>query len=274
MTATVFPLATIRLGATHGPLDAKVADAIHRVVVDQNANLPATVEIWLSDPNGELLSSSGFDIGQLVTVAAPSGSSGQTAALITAEITSVGGHYRGLAGQVVLRGYSREHRLQRARRSRAYLNMKDSDIAREIANNAKLPVGDIDETRTAHSHLAQINETDWAFLHRRAAEIGFELRMIEDRFCFQKAPAGRSAAAIPLARADGLWSFAPRITAAGLTGQVEVRVWNPAARKVVAETVPVTSDFTDLSGQRPSTLAGTFATVTVPPTPAAPDSAV
>ena len=264
MTRTAYPTAAIYLGAGRRELDSTVAAAIKRVVIDQSSNLPGSLELWMSDAGDELLRASGIEIGELISVRAPITGSARTDPLLTAEVTSIAGDYRGLVSQIVIRGYSREHRLQRVRRSRAYLNMKDSDIARDIAEAAKLAIGHIDQSKIAHAHLAQVNETDWDFLRRRAAEIGFQLSMIEDKFCFQKAPATRPGPAVKLTRAAGLWSFAPRLTAANLPPQVEVRVWDAAGRKAVAEVASLSSEYVTLHGHSIGTLASLFTPAVVP----------
>lgn len=274
MTRTAYPTVTICIGVGKRELDSTVASAIKRVVIDQNSNLPGSLEIWISDAGDTLLQASGIDIGELISVRAPTAGSARTQPLLTAEVTSIAGDYRGLVSHIVVRGYSREHRLQRVRRSRAYLNMKDSDIARDVAEAAKLSVGDIDQSTTAHAHLAQVNETDWDFLQRRAAEIGFQVGMVEDKFCFQKAPVTRPGPAIELSRAAGLWSFAPRLTAANLPPQVEVRVWDAAARKAVAEIASLSSSYATLQGHGAATLASLFTPAVMPSAPSSPNPAL
>lgn len=274
MTRSTFPTAAIYLGAGKQALSGSVTAFVKRVVVDQSANLPGSLEIWISNADDTVLQSSGIEIGELVTVRAPVPDSARQELLLTAEVTSIAGDYRGLVSHIVVRGYSREHRLQRVRRSRAYLNMKDSDIAREVAGAAKLAVGEVDQSKIAHAHLAQVNETDWDFLQRRAAEIGFQVRMIDDRFCFQKAPATRPGPAIKLSRGGELWSFAPRLTAANLPPQVEVRVWDATGRKAVAEVAPLSSDYASLRGHSAATLAGLFTATTITGAPSKPNPAL
>jgi hypothetical protein len=107
--------------------------------------------------------------------------------------------------------------------------MTDSDIATQLANEAKLPLGEITPTETVHQHLLQCNQTDWEFLAQRAAETGFEFGMVDGRFRYGKAAKlADSDAGLPeLAIPGTLLRFEPRVTAGNVTPDVEVRVWDP-----------------------------------------------
>lgn len=64
----------------------------------------------------------------------------------------------------VIRGYDGGHRMLRQRRVIGYRNMTASDIARKLAGQDKLKIGNIDATKGIYEYITQANVTDWDFL--------------------------------------------------------------------------------------------------------------
>ena len=219
--ATVWP--TVLVGTGDTPLSDMATRCLARTEVDTHLLLPSMFALSFEDLTGAALKDAALDIG--VQVQVRSGSSGK---LITGEVTAIEGFYQDSAGLTVVRGYDLCHRLQRARRTRSFEEMTDSDIATQLANEAKLPLGEITPTETVHEHLLQCNQTDWEFLAQRAAETGFEFGMTDGKFRFGKAATvGDSDAGTELYIPGSLLRFEPRVTAANVTPDVEVRVWDP-----------------------------------------------
>ena len=71
---------------------------------------------------------------------------------------------------VVVRGYDRRHRLQKGRKTRTFVELKDSDIANTIAAEAKLSAAAVD-SKVMHDYVIQANQTDLEFLRERAGRI-------------------------------------------------------------------------------------------------------
>src|SRR5262249_1397567 len=158
---------------------------------------------------------------------------------IDGEVTSIEALCENLFIYTVVRGYEKAHRLQRARRSRTFVDMTDSDVANQIASDAGLDVGTIDDTNTTHNHLAHVAHTDWEFLKQRARENGFETGVAKGEFFFRRPPGmpaagggllGAAAGAVMDAAASmvglgaptltfksDLIAFYPRLSAANLT---------------------------------------------------------
>ena len=227
MTATdvgniVWP--TVLVGSGGTALPAIAENCLSRTEVDTHLLLPAMFALTFEDLTGAALDQAGLNIGVQVQVQAGTDSS---SSLITGEITAIEGYYRGLTGWTVVRGYDLCHRLQRARRTRSFEEMTDSDIATQLANDAKLPVGEITPTETVHEHLLQCNQTDWEFLAQRAAETGYEFGMVDGKFRFGKAATVADAGEPELSFPGSLLRFEPRVTAGNVTPDVEVRVWDP-----------------------------------------------
>lgn len=220
--STVWP--TVLVGGA--ALTGVAAKGLVRTEVDTRLMLPGMFVLSFEDLSGAALDAAGVDIGVEVEVSVGSAASMR---LIKGEITAIEGYYHGLLGRTVVRGYDLCHRLQRARRTRSFENVTDADVARQLAEGAGLPVGEVTATDTVHEHLLQANQTDWEFLAQRATEIGFEFGMVDGRFNFGKAATlGHSGEpATELAVRGSLLRFEPRVAAANLTPDVEVRVWDP-----------------------------------------------
>ena len=274
--------ATVGIGMAGTPLPVQVNSRLLRVVVDNDLHLPGMFELTFLDLDGQTLSMAGIAIGTQVRVTGAPAASAPTAApraaagpLIMGEVTAIEGLMQGMTSRTIVRGYTMVHRLQRARKSKVFLNSTDSDIARQIVTLAGLMPGVIVATRTTHAHMPQVNQTDWEFLTERATEIGYELGVENGRFFFRPSgpqPGGRGLAGAVgravagAARAAGgggaavkfpdtLISFRPRITAGNLTPNVEVRVWDPMRRVAIAQVATTPTG----PSPSPNSLGGQFA---------------
>src|SRR5206468_1749407 len=117
-----------------------------------------------------------------LSISAGAPNSTDTEKLITGEITSIEADCHELVIYTIVRGYEKAHRLQRARRTRTFVEMTDADIARKVAKDAGLKIGTIDSTSATHKHISQVAQTDWEFLKQRAREIGYEVGVTQGEF--------------------------------------------------------------------------------------------
>ena len=202
-------------------------------------------------------------------------------------MTSIEGDYDNLTHYTVIRGYEQTHRLQKARRSRTFLDSTDGDIARRVADEAGLTVGTIEDPGVAHRYMAQVAQTDWDFLRGRATEIGFDVGVTDGEFYFRPAPGmsagggGLAGAASAVGSMVGLgenilefgqnlrW-FRPRVTSAGMVGESEVRVWDPEAAEVVSSTSPLASATADLDDDPVALAAAHGGALSLPSIPSIP----
>ncbi|MGQ0839840.1 phage baseplate assembly protein V [Actinokineospora sp.] len=236
------------------PLPPAVANRLLRVVVDNDLHLPGMFELTFLDLDGNSMALANVTIGAAVTVVG-AGAGGTAVPLIVGEVTAMEALVQGITIRTIVRGYTAAHRLQRAKRSRSFINVTDADIARRVANEAGLSVGTVMPTATTHAYMAQVNQTDWEFLTARAMEIGFEVGVTDGQFYFRPSTdnlnsmgggldgMGRSLLADVLAAdtevevtfPENLISFRPRITAGNLTPDVELRVWDPMLRQTLSQ---------------------------------------
>lgn len=289
-TAVVVP--KVKVGYPIGiPLLPNVAPKLIRTVVDTHLHLPDMFELTFLDLEGTLVDDAKLKIGAKVEISAGPANSDDTESLIKGEVTSIEAICQHSAIYTIVRGYEKAHRLQRAKRTRTFVNMKDSDIAEQVAGDAGLDIGKVDPTSTTHDHIAQVSQTDWEFLTQRAREIGFETGVVGGEFFFRKASGrkdkggglGGAVAAVADAAAsalglstgkltfkDNLITFLPRLSAANITPDVEVRVWDAKAARVAVGKTAAASGTATIKGQEPAALAKSFTDGLIPPLPSLP----
>ena len=264
--STMVPQPVLALGPGAGsPLDPQLLDQLERIMVETNLHLPGMFELTFVGLSSDALKAAGVEIGAQLAVdtqvVGADAEGGERVRLIKGEVTAFEGRYEDFTGSTTVRGYDVTHRLQKIKRTRAFVNMSDSDVARQVAQDAGLQVGEITPTEVVHEHLPQYDQTDWDFLKQRAVEIGFELTVADGLFGFRKASSvdGAGPAACELAVNEDLKSFRPRVTAGNLAPSVEVRVWDPMAGTVVsAVSGTSTGSVSQAGATSPEQVAGLF----------------
>ena len=279
--------ATVKVGAIGLPLNPTVEPMLVRAVVDTHLHLPDMFELTFFDEAGDLVEQAGLAIGTPVEVHGGAAGSTSTTKLIAGEVTSIEAVCAELNIYTVVRGYEQAHRLQRAKRTRTFVDTSDSEAVQRVAQDAHVAIGQVDSTAFTHDHLAQVAQTDWDFIKQRAREVGFETGVQDGKFFFRRPPGMPSAAGFlssllgagpTLTFKDNLLTFLPRVSGANLTTEVEVRFWDPDEAKAVTRTAPVRSGTATLS-QDPAGLAGSFGLanplgVALPAIPGLPDLGV
>lgn len=224
------------------PLRSEVAEKVRRVVVDTDVHRPDLFEIVFLDEDGCLMADAGLDIGTEVWISGGAEDSRTADDIVAGEVTAIEGVYSENVILTAVRGYAKSHRMQRVRKTRTFTGRTDSMIAMQIAGEYRLLTTGVEPTTVAHEYVAQVNQTDWEFLKQRAFEIGFEVGVSKGTFFFRKPPGmgalGAAASVVgiggtTLTFRDNLLSFRPRVSSAGLTSNVEVRVWDPKNADVV-----------------------------------------
>lgn len=167
--------------------------------------------------------------------------------LIVGEVTGLEPEFR--AEEVPLltvRGYDRRHRLLRGRRSRTFTQVKDSDVARDLAGDAGLKA-DVEDTGVVHEHLLQDNQTDLEFLEARARRIGFEV-VVDDRTLVFRTRRNAAGEALRLDRAADLLEFYPRLSTVGQADRVTVVGWSAKDKDVVTGEASAGDEGTRMAG--------------------------
>lgn len=132
---------------------------------------------------------------------------------------------------LTVRGYDRRHRLMGRCKTRTFLNMKDSDIASQVAGDWSL-APEVDDTRVTLDYVLQHNQTDFEFLQERAQRIGYEMVVIDKTLHFRERR-NQGSAEVILKREVELLEFSARLTTVGQVEEVLVQGWNPKNKEEV-----------------------------------------
>jgi phage protein D len=223
-------------------------------------------EVTLRDADCQVLSQAKLKIGSKVKVSAPPLGGNTPDVLISGEITAFEGEYDAAGSRAIVRGYDQSHRLHIGRVSKTFVNMKYSDIAKQVANDHSLQPGTIDDSKTVYDHVFQHNLSDWEFLTGLAERIGFEVAVNDDKLHFRKptqsstAPGGggyQSSNPLQLVFGQDLIAFYPRISSSGQVKEVKVRGWDPTNKQPLIGSAPAGTSSASLS-TKPSDLAAAY----------------
>ncbi len=169
--------------------------------------------------------------------------------MITGEITSLRPTFPADGPPTLaISGLNLLHRLRREQESHAYVDMKDSAIARQIADRLGLDPprtnsrAEADEEQ--HTYLFQNNQYDILFLWQRARSLGYDLFVEEDQggssFYFGPSTDVRRVT-YELTYGRSLIQFQPTLTTANQVSEVRVVGWD-AERKQRIEATANRSD--------------------------------
>jgi phage protein D/phage baseplate assembly protein gpV len=252
-------------------LDEGLVAYIDQLVVDDDLHRPGMFSITLNDPRRNLIRRTGLRAGAVVEISIVGLGNAENGPLIKGDVVTVECDYDEIVRQVVVRGYSPAHRLHRGRRTRVFQDATDSDIVKQVAGEAGLEVGDIEETGEVHEHITQANQTDWEFLASRAKPLGLDLTMTNGALRFGRRSASDEAPSEADADADpsaldprnlifglNLRKFHGTISAAAQVASVEVRGWDPDRKQPVTASVPAGSGAAGIKAADPAGLAGKF----------------
>lgn len=254
----------IEVGGT--PLASDLEVLLEQAVVDDHLHLPDMFLLCFRDVGRDVLKRGNFQVGTPVKITVPPAGAGDGDVLIQGEVTGLEAEYDAFGSRAIVRGYDPSHRLHRGRTTETYRNVKDSDIARTVAQRVGLSTGTIDDSRTTHEHVSQVNSSNWDFLNARASEIGFEVAVAEGKLDFrQPTPSSQapgegdlnSSTPLQLVFGSDLLEFRPRVSSAEQVKQVNVRGWDPDRKVAVVGTAPAATSSADLPAT-PSRLAHVF----------------
>jgi uncharacterized protein len=140
----------------------------------------------------------------------------------------------GRAPVLLVRGYDRRHRLARGRKTRTFAQMKDSEIASQLAFEAGLRA-QVEDTKATLGYVIQSNQSDWEFLRRRAGLIGYEI-YVREKVLYFRWPRDAAPPSDKLSLGVDITEFNPRLSTLALVSEVTVRGWNVMEKKPVAAT--------------------------------------
>src|SRR5690606_55244 len=152
--------------------------------------------------------------------------------LIIGDITALHPKFTtGESAKVHVQGFDKLHRLRRGRKTRSFVEAKDSQIAAKIAAEAGL-TPDAEDSAVVFDYVLQNNLSDLDFLLERARRIRYEVRAQGQTLIFRKA-ANHLGKTVTLEYAKTLKQFCPRLSTMGQVDEIKVRAWNPATKEAV-----------------------------------------
>jgi phage protein D len=176
--------------------------------------------------------------------------------LIEGEITGIEVNFSNTSeAHIIVTGYDVSHRLHRGRHNRSFLNSTDSDIVRRIAKEAGIQIGQVDETLTPHEYVFQENQTNMEFLRERAARIGFELFVKNNKLYFRKPKSEKS---LNLEWLKDISSFTVRVNSDEQVNAVEVNGWDYSQKKLISEKVSTEELITETGNGKGSSVSQAF----------------
>lgn len=246
----------LKLGGANAP--PELMKDILEIVVDESIHMPSmfiikvhNVYVPASENSETWKNEKYFNIGDPISIGFVSSTtedpefrlSEKEQQLIEGEITGIEVKFSNTSeAHLVVRGYDVSHRLHRGRFNRSFLNSTDSDIVRRVAKESGIQIGQVDMSGSPHEYVFQENQTNMEFLRERAARIGFELFVQNNKLYFRKP---ESEAFLNLEWLTDISSFDVRVTSAEQVSSVEVNSWDYTQKKLISETISKEQLLTD-----------------------------
>lgn len=224
--------AEVRVGGM--PLDAKLADRLVEVRVDDNLMLPDAFLIRLADPGLEAIDSHPLVVGADVEILLAGLDASSLTSMLTGQVLAVEPEFAANGAIIAARGYDHSHKLNRTRKTQTFQNMTPGEIARKVAHAAGFEPGTVESAGPPGDFEQQNNETYWEFLWRLAQRIDFEVLVTERKLHFRRAGGGDDGSPpVPLRWGENLLTFRPRMTGVQQIDEVVVRGWDPATSRTI-----------------------------------------
>jgi phage protein D len=172
---------------------------------------------------------------------------GKLDTMINGEITALQTEFPSDGPALLLvQGFDRLHRFRRGRRTRVFTELKDSQIAEQVATELEL-TPDVTDTSVVHKYVLQGNLSDMDFLLERARRIGYEV-LVNDQTLIFRPNARHFGDIAQLEYMTDLMNFSIRLSTARQTSEVSVRGWDPDAKEAVLGVARAGDETTRMAG--------------------------
>jgi phage protein D len=212
-------------------LDQSFRDLLHEVKVVDSLTLPDMCLIRITDKHGDKIDTQPLQLGKMLEVKMGAQAARATTSVFKGQIASVEPEFTPTGCNIQIRAYDNSHKLNRERKTRTFQQMSASDMVQKVAREAGLQAK-AESTSTVHEFFQQSNETDWDFCWRLALMEDYEV-VVEDKTLNFRPANKANGTPTSLRFGDTLTTFRPRMSGIQQVNTVEVRGWDPKAKKVV-----------------------------------------
>lgn len=225
---------------------------ILEIVVEESLQMPCmftlkvlNVYLAASDGTQEWKNDNYFNIGDSISIGFKPGITEDIEFLINEEVgLLIDGEITGLAvdfikkstAHIIVTGYDVSHRLHRGRYNRSFLNSTDSDIVKSIAEETGIGIGHVDPSGAVREYVFQENQTNMEFLRERAARIGFEFFIQNNKLYFRDPLTALKEAELTLEWLREIKSFNVRVASAEQVNSVQVNSWDYSQKMLMYAT--------------------------------------
>jgi phage protein D/phage baseplate assembly protein gpV len=211
------------------PAPDEFVDDLVAAVIENSLHLPDVATVTLNDSQGKWVDDDRVGPGKNLKIDASLVGGRQT--IFEGEVVELEPEYVPGHARLVLRAFDKMHRLARGKKVRSFQNVNDGDLIERIGKEAGLQVK-VGETSQVHAYVLQDNETNLAFLQKRAADHGY-LLYVRGNTLHCEPPGHADAGPIELHWGQTLTEFRPRLTTIGQSNSAIVRGWDPEKRQVI-----------------------------------------
>lgn len=196
------------------------------VTVENSLHLPDVATLVLYDATLNYIDDSRLAPGKTLQLMMVSQASKRL--VFDGEIVEIQPDFDQGVQRLTVRAFNRMHRLSRGRHVRSFQNVSDKDLITQLAAEVGLQA-DVDETAVIYPYVFQNNESNLAFLQKRAAALGYLLYVQKNTLYCKEARSDQPS--LPLEWGSTLHEFHPCMTTVEQVDQVMVRGWDPMQKR-------------------------------------------
>ena len=248
-------LPTYKIKLNRQIIDDSLRKSILQVSCDLQLKMASEINLVIHDPDYKIADSDIFRLGADLDFEI--GVQSRFDRLMLGEIVSLEPGFSESMGTIfIVRAYDKSYRLRRNKPARpAFLNVRDSDIASQLARDAGLRAK-VDRTPIIHKYLQQTT-SDWRFLKTRAEANGYELYVQFNTLFFQK-PDKSTGTIHSIKRNRDLIRLNLRLSAVDQPNVHFVRGWDDKQKQpLVAKATPGTAGLTTVDRKLGAQIAAT-----------------
>jgi phage protein D len=212
-------------------LDPKLRNLIVEVRVRDTLLLPDSALVRIGDPKGDNVDSHPLQIGKDLEIKAAATGDRTTTSIFKGQIVALEPEFSADGVMIVVRALDKGHKLQRQRKVRTFQQMSASDMVSKIASENGLSAR-ATSTSVVHEFFQQSAETEWDFVARLARAHDYRFYVEDTTLHFR--PVTAQGAAAVLTWQENLVTFRPRVSGVQQVNTMNVRSWDPKAKKSIS----------------------------------------